>query len=190
MRSPRDSSKAPMAAAATPLPNEDSTPPVIKMILLFTSPLLYPAKANVKVKSGGRRRGKRRVIQSRDSPADRWGPGGPSISYRFNNKRGSVEIQVVLLQGEDCGLIPITALEIRLPFLKITLAPPVLRGHLLPAAAFPTLGQEFSRLDFRGHLPHHRPPTPWPPPVGGWPGDRKSPAPPPGRRQWRRTARR
>src|SRR5665811_2071707 len=61
MRSPRDSSKAPMAAAATPLPKEDSTPPVMKMILVFTSPLLYLAKPNVKEKSGGRLREKRWV---------------------------------------------------------------------------------------------------------------------------------
>ena len=45
-----------MAAAATPLPKEDSTPPVMKMILVFTSPLLYLAKPNVKVRNGAWRR--------------------------------------------------------------------------------------------------------------------------------------
>ena len=61
----------------------------------------------------------------------------------------SVEIQVVLLLEEDRGLFPVTAVKIRLPLLKITLAPQVFRGHLLPAAAFPALGQEFPRLDLR-----------------------------------------
>ncbi len=37
-----------MAAAATPLPKEDNTPPVMKMILFFHSPLLYLGKPNVK----------------------------------------------------------------------------------------------------------------------------------------------
>ena len=60
-----------MAPAATPLPKEDSTPPVIKMILLFTSPLLYLAKPNVKVKSGGIRREKRRANQGADFRGNR-----------------------------------------------------------------------------------------------------------------------
>jgi len=34
--------------AATPLPNEDSTPPVIKMILVFTSPYIYLPNLDVK----------------------------------------------------------------------------------------------------------------------------------------------
>jgi hypothetical protein len=37
-----------MAAAATPLPREDSTPPVIKISLVFTGSLIYPASADVK----------------------------------------------------------------------------------------------------------------------------------------------
>jgi hypothetical protein len=52
-----------MAAAATPLPKEDSTPPVMKMILVFTSPLLYRANPNVKVKSGGRPREKKSQLR-------------------------------------------------------------------------------------------------------------------------------
>lgn len=40
-----------MAAAATPLPKEDSTPPVMKMILVFTSPYIYLPSAVVKVAS-------------------------------------------------------------------------------------------------------------------------------------------
>ncbi len=48
MRRPRDSKSAPMAAAATPLPREDSTPPVIKISLVFTGSLIYLASADVK----------------------------------------------------------------------------------------------------------------------------------------------
>ena len=60
-----------MAPAATPLPKEDSTPPVMKMILLFTSLLLYLANPNVKVKSGARRREKKRANLGADFGADR-----------------------------------------------------------------------------------------------------------------------
>ncbi|MGO8761420.1 MAG: hypothetical protein ACLP2P_03570 [Desulfobaccales bacterium] len=43
----------------------------MKMILIFTSPLLYLAKLNVKVKSGGIRREKKRIYREADFRADR-----------------------------------------------------------------------------------------------------------------------
>jgi hypothetical protein len=64
-----------MAAAATPLPKEDSTPPVMKMILVFTSPLLYLAKLNVKVQNGawqGRRHDGQDRGPGRDCGIEVW----------------------------------------------------------------------------------------------------------------------
>jgi hypothetical protein len=58
-----------------------------------------------------------------------------------------MKINVILLQGEDRGLVLVTTAEISFPDLKIPLSPAGFGTNFLPAAAFPASGQKFSRLD-------------------------------------------
>ena len=92
------------------MPKEDSTPPVMKMILLFTSPLLYLAKPNVKVKSGWRRREKRRAQQGADFRADRGNlaqrhGSGPMVRFDLLVAASGLIASVGRI-GDSLALIP------------------------------------------------------------------------------------
>jgi hypothetical protein len=65
-----------------------------------------------------------------------------------------MKIQVVLFQGEDRGLVPVTAPEFLGPLLKKPLGPSKFGVYFLPATAFLALRQELPRRDFRGHQTH------------------------------------
>ena len=92
------------------MPKEDSTPPVMKMILLFTSPLLYLAKPNVKVKSGARRREKKRAQQGADFGADRGNlahrhGSGPKVRFDLLVAASGLIASVGHI-GDNLALIP------------------------------------------------------------------------------------
>jgi len=78
--------------------------------LLFTSLLLYLAKPNVKVKSGGRRREKKRANQGADSGADRGNQAqrhgsGPKLRFDLLVATSGLIASVGRI-GDNLALIP------------------------------------------------------------------------------------